>query len=105
MEHGKKRTWVIVVVIIVILLLIVGGILGFRAMAKNKMSPFEWIQKKGAKPSENPHGKKLNRYDYGDYGFFSNNRVAEFSTKRMGTYDKDKIRWDDGSEKKLKDIF
>ena len=72
------------------------------------LSAFECIKKQGAIRTDSQLAG--DRFDYPPdpnekYGFYSNNRVIRFSDKRMGTYTKEEVKWDDGTTTLLIDIF
>lgn len=81
------------------------GIFGKGAGLKvcKDLTSFECIKKHGAVLTTATTAG--DRYEYGGYGFYSNNRVVELSSGRKGSYDKIKIKWDDGTETKMTEIF
>ena len=101
----NKTTWTIIFVVIVIGV----GILLYVAYNKknNKCSendtPYQCVQKMGAVAFRSVSGQEGSAY--GDYQFYSNNRVFKVSTKEKGSYDKEIITWDNGQTEKLNKIF
>lgn len=82
----------------------------FEKKCKPEDTPFECVKKLGATPTSAESAG--DRYDYpnsaaGSYGFYSNNRsvIIGSAPAKKGTYDKEKIKWDDGSVTYLSDIF
>lgn len=69
------------------------------------LAPFECIKKLGAEKTISATAG--DRYDYKNYGFYSNNRVGFIgsSPAKKGNYDTKQIIWDDGSKITLKQIF
>lgn len=101
MNKGLLYTLVIIVFVVAMFF---GIKYGYAAYNSNVAStPFEYIKFKGA--TKTTSATAGDRYDFGDYGFYSNNRVAQFSTQKKGTYDKVKIIWDDKTETTLISIF
>lgn len=97
---NKIFNWLFFIVIILVLVAIViknwSWISGsFGKKCKESDTPFECIKKRGATLSKYPNAGE--RYDFGDYGFYSNNRAANTITKLKGSYDKEKITWDAGA--------
>jgi len=98
----EKRLLITLIVLVVVL----GSLLGYKYWYKlklDKMTPFDYVKQKGATKTTTPNAG--DRYDYGDYGFYSNNRATQFSTAKKGSYTKVSIKWDDGTETSLSDIF
>lgn len=80
------------------------GIYGLVLAYRNKtMSAFDYIKTKGAVKSTTVGVG--DRYDFNDFGFYSNNRAVQFSTGKKGTYNKVQITFDDGTKILLSDIF
>lgn len=96
---SKKTSTAIFIIVIVLII----ASIAYYFYKQNQVTPFQYVQNKGAKPTTTPNSG--DRYDFGDYGFYSNNRVVQFSTKKLGTYTNKVITWDDGSQTLLINIF
>lgn len=75
----------------------------FVAYRNKTMTALQYVISKGAKKSTTPNVG--DRYDFGDFGFYSNNRAVQFSSGKKGTYNKEYILFDDGTKILLIDIF
>lgn len=100
----KDKKVLYIIISVVLLVIIFYALKGIVSIYKsNKMNPFEYIKSKGAELSKT--AGVGNRYDFGDYGFYSNNRAVQFSTGKKGTYNKVIILFDDGTSVTLDSIF
>ena len=66
-------------------------------------TPLECIKKMGAVAFTTPTGQE--GFVYGDYQFYANGRSFNNLTKLKGSYDKEKITWDNGDTTTLKEVF
>lgn len=79
-----------------------------KGKCKENETPFMCVKRRGARLS--PETGVGERYDYppdpnNEYGFYPNNRAVRFRDNQKGSYDKEKITWDNGSETTLKEVF
>lgn len=82
------------------------GVFGKSGLKECKdLSPFDCVIKHGAKKTM--AATAGDRYDYGDYGFYSNGRAVLIGTSpaKKGDYDKKEIKWDDGNKTSMKDVL
>lgn len=93
-EKGLTTTLISLIVLLVVAL-------GIKYWYIFNLTPFQYVISKGSKESTVFPG----RFDYGDYGFFVNNRAVRFSDKKKGFYDKKKITFDDGEIVQLSTVF
>lgn len=99
----EKKTKNIILTFVGIIAIAIGSWWLYLANRNQTETAFDFVKRKGATKTKATNVG--DRYDYGDYGFYSNNRAVQFSTKKKGTYTKVSIKWDDGSETKMIDIF
>lgn len=109
--NSKIFNWIFFIIIILVVVAILiknwSWIKSVFSGSKNTKcsdidSPIECIKKMGAVYFETPQ----EGYAYGDYQFYSNGRVFQVSTKRKGSFDKEKITWDGNGETiTIKEIF
>jgi hypothetical protein len=79
------------------------GYLIYRVTTIDNTSNYEFVQKKGATPFKTESGQE--GVISGRYQFYPNNRVMNNVEKKMGTFDKKSILWDDGSATEMKEVF
>lgn len=94
MSNNKQKVTFIAVVTGVVIVIVASARYAYVA----SLDPYKYIKfKKLAVPSATFPG----RLDHGDYGFFSNMRVAQFSTQKKGYFNRDEIVLDDGTVIKM----
>lgn len=85
-------------------IVIIVGVVALVAAYRTKlMTALEFVISKGATITSVPSAGE--RYDFKNYGFYSNNRAVNLSTGKKGTYNKERILFDDGTSILLVDIF
>ena len=100
--NKKTAAWIFALIVI---LIIASVIFYFNRKngVDNNLTPFEYIKQLGA--TKTTVANAGDRYDYGNYGFYSNNRGVNLTTGNKGTYDKINLVYDAGGSILIKDIF
>lgn len=98
MTNKQKGIFAVVAGIVVLIIGVISIVFAYRFKPE---SAFDYIKKLGAVASTTFPGS----FEFSNYRFFSNNRVARLSDQIKGSYTKEKITWDNGTVTLISDIF